>query len=159
MKSSFLILIFSSCFFSLSANAQQGIHSSGGNASGTGGSVSYSVGQVFYSSQSGTSGGLIQGVQQPFELVVTSLDQPINPTISCEVFPNPVIKELKLKISGDKIQEGTWVLTDMRGVYVAKGKISEAETLIPMAAQPMAAYSLRIFSDQKEIRTFKIIKQ
>jgi hypothetical protein len=43
--------------------SQNSTLSSGGQATGTGGSVSYSVGQIAYSSLSGTNGSLIQGVQ------------------------------------------------------------------------------------------------
>ncbi|WP_170982959.1 T9SS type A sorting domain-containing protein [Dyadobacter frigoris] len=59
---SVLLLVF--CF--QSSFAQQGGVSSGGNVAGSGGSVSYSVGQVFYISTSAASGTVNQGVQQPF---------------------------------------------------------------------------------------------
>jgi hypothetical protein len=142
-----------------SANAQQGLHSSGGNASGQGGSVSYSVGQVFYSSQSGSNGSLIQGVQQPFELVVTALENPVNALIRCEAFPNPAVKELNLRISGEQPEKGNWKLLDLRGVSVLQGGISEAETLISVGNLPMATYTLQLFSDKKILRSFKVIKQ
>jgi len=48
--------------------AQVAIPASGGNATGTGGTVSYSVGQVFYTINTGTTGFIVQGVQQPFEI-------------------------------------------------------------------------------------------
>ena len=41
---------------------QQTIPATGGNASGSGGSVSYSVGQILYSTFSGTNGTVVQGV-------------------------------------------------------------------------------------------------
>jgi hypothetical protein len=142
-----------------SAFAQQGIHSSGGNASGAGGSVSYSVGQVFYSSQNGTGGALIQGVQQPFELVVTEVKSPGTSLLKCEAFPNPAVKELNLRISGEQPEKGSWKLMDTKGVVLMDGNIQSAETIIPMNALPMAAYTLQVFSGKKELKTFKIIKQ
>lgn len=60
----FLVLLFPIYF--QSSFAQRGNVSSGGNATGSGGSVSYSVGQVFFSSNSGASGSINQGVQQSF---------------------------------------------------------------------------------------------
>lgn len=51
--------------------AQTSILASGGDNSGSGGSVSYSVGQVFYTTNTGTSGSVEQGVQHPFEFYGT----------------------------------------------------------------------------------------
>jgi hypothetical protein len=39
----------------------------GGEATGSGGSVSYSVGQVVYTTNTGINGSVAQGVQQPYE--------------------------------------------------------------------------------------------
>lgn len=143
----------------ITARAQQGIHSSGGNATGTGGSVSYSVGQVFYASQSGTGGALIQGVQQPFELVVTEIKSVKSSLLKCEAYPNPAVKELNLKISGEQPENGSWKLIDIKGVVLMQGEIATAETIIPMQALPMAAYTLQVYSGKSELKTFKIIKQ
>jgi hypothetical protein len=139
--------------------AQQGIHPSGGNASGAGGSVSYSVGQVFYSSQNGTDASLIQGVQQPYELMITDVKDLASNLLSCEVFPNPAVKELNLLIKGEQPENGNWNLFDSKGVTIRSGKISTKETLIPMAGVPTAAYTLKVFSGKKELKIFKILKQ
>ena len=60
--------------------AQEAVLASGGDTSGSGGSISYSVGQVVYTTNTGTSGySVAEGVQQPYEIsVVTSLDKSIN---------------------------------------------------------------------------------
>ncbi|NIJ54587.1 T9SS type A sorting domain-containing protein [Dyadobacter arcticus] len=60
----FLLLPF--VFSFQMALAQQGSVSSGGNATGSGGSVSYSVGQVFYISNTAAGGTVSAGVQQAF---------------------------------------------------------------------------------------------
>ncbi|WP_159476557.1 T9SS type A sorting domain-containing protein [Dyadobacter sp. 3J3] len=54
-------------FFFQSSVAQQANVSSGGNATGSGGSVSYSLGQIFYTSVAVSNGKVSQGVQQPFD--------------------------------------------------------------------------------------------
>jgi hypothetical protein len=161
MKKFFVILSISACL-SCSINnafAQSGVHTSGGNASGTGGSVSYSVGQVFYSSQSGSNGALIQGVQQPFELVVTEVKGAISSLVKCEAFPNPAVKDLKIRISGEMPENASWKILDLKGVTVLDGIINQSETIVSLAALPMAAYTLQIISGKKEIQTFKVIKQ
>ena len=48
----------------LEIHAQEAVAASGGDASGTGGSSSYSIGQVFYSNYIGLNGSEAQGVQQ-----------------------------------------------------------------------------------------------
>ena len=56
--------------------AQTSVNATGGDASGSGGSVSYSVGQVVYTTNTGTSGSVAQGVQQPYEIsVVTAIEE------------------------------------------------------------------------------------
>src|SRR6056297_978638 len=54
------------------ANAQQAMPASGGDASGSGGFVSYSVGQVVYTTHTGANGSVAQGVQQTYEIAVES---------------------------------------------------------------------------------------
>ncbi|MDD2634269.1 MAG: hypothetical protein PHW82_02085 [Bacteroidales bacterium] len=49
--------------------AQESVNTTGGNALGSGGSVSYSAGQVIYTNNTGTSGSVAQGVQQPITLL------------------------------------------------------------------------------------------
>lgn len=161
MKKFFVILSISACLYCSTNNAfaQSGVHTSGGNASGTGGSVSYSVGQVFYSSQSGSNGALIQGVQQPFELVVTEVKGAISSLVKCEAFPNPAVKDLKIRISGEMPEKASWKMVDVKGVTLLKGELNQAETLVSVANLPMATYTLQISSEKKDIQTFKVIKQ
>ena len=66
MRTSLLITVLLAFTFSLSTSlAQEIIPASGGNAEGVGGSVSYSVGQVFYSIHAADVGSVAEGVQQP----------------------------------------------------------------------------------------------
>jgi hypothetical protein len=53
--------------FVLTAQAQQATTAAGGNATGSGGSVAYSVGQIVYTTHTGTTGSVAQGVQQTYE--------------------------------------------------------------------------------------------
>jgi hypothetical protein len=69
-------------------HAQSTIPATGGNAAGNGGSVSYTVGQIVYTTVSGTNGSVAQGVQQPYEIsVVTGIEnKEIN--LSCSIYSN-----------------------------------------------------------------------
>ena len=68
--------------------AQQATTASGGDASGSGGSVVYSVGQIVYTTNTGTTGSVLQGVQQPYETSISGLNETgINLNLSA--YPNP----------------------------------------------------------------------
>ncbi len=52
--------------------AQDAVTAAGGEASGSGGSSSYSVGQVLYTTSAGSNGIVAHGVQQAYEIFVTA---------------------------------------------------------------------------------------
>ena len=73
LKAITIVILF---FFGLSTlQAQETVTTSGGEAVGSSGSASYTVGQLLYTTQKGTNGNsATQGVQQPYEIsVVTGL--------------------------------------------------------------------------------------
>lgn len=60
--------------------AQVAIVGSGSNATGSGGSLSYSIGQVVYTTNSGSTFTSAQGVQQPTDATVSVT--PTTPTLT-----------------------------------------------------------------------------
>ena len=69
-KTGLSILISAFLFFMAltGLQAQEAISASGGNASGSNGTLSYTVGQVVSSYIIGSEGTVTQGVQQPWEI-------------------------------------------------------------------------------------------
>lgn len=51
---------------------QESINTSGGNGSSSSGSVSYSIGQMFYRSYAAGTISIAEGVQQPYEISTVS---------------------------------------------------------------------------------------
>jgi hypothetical protein len=142
--------------------AQQ-IHESipvtGGNASGSGGSASYSVGQVVYTTSNGTSGTVSQGVQQPFEIsVLTGIDETKGITLLCTVHPNPTIDFLTLKVENYTTDGLTYQFYDVNGKLLDSQKMVGNETSIAMSNLVPATYFLKVIQSDKELKTFKIIK-
>ena len=85
--------------------AQQSINAAGGNATGSGGMVSYSVGQVAYKTHTGTSGSVSEGVQQPYEIsVVTAIEKTKGINLSVTAYPNPTTDFLQLKIENEAMK-------------------------------------------------------
>ena len=144
--------------------AQESIPASGGNASGAGGSVSYSVGQVVYSTNTGSGGSVAAGVQQPYEIsVVTGVNKDSRINLICSSYPNPTTDFLILRIEGDIYTEYSAFLYTTNGALLKTIKIVANETSIDMSKLDMATYFLKIVntknaSSSLEFKTFKIIK-
>lgn len=154
-----LILFFSFIIINSTIQAQQTIPSTGGNANGIGGSVSYTVGQVVYSTNMGTNGSVAEGVQQPYEIsVVIGLDQYKDINLICKVFPNPTKEFLRLKIENYKTDNLSYHLYNINGKLLNSKKATSSESTISVANLPSGTYFLKVVSDNKEIKTFKIIK-
>ena len=82
--------------------AQEAIPSSGGNASGSGGSVNYSFGQIVYTTNTGINGSVAQGVQQPYEIsVVTGVEEANGINLIWTAYPNPATDHLQLKVESN----------------------------------------------------------
>lgn len=163
--------------------AQEAILTTGGNALGSGGSASYSVGQVFYSIYTGTNGTETQGVQQPYEImVVTSIENANNlkmATISktdpssslatsfkdyksinlqCIAYPNPTSDILTLTIEYFAKGNLSYRLFDIYGKLLEYKKVENNNTVISMGNLVPGTYFLNVVQCNKEIKTFKIIK-
>jgi len=144
--------------------AQEVLPSAGGDASGAGGSVCYTVGQVVYTTSTGTIGSVSAGVQQPYEIsVVTGLKHDIGIKLECNAYPNPTTDFLILHIEGDAQSQYSAFLYNTIGVLLKSIKIEDKETSIDMSNLVIATYYLKIVnttnpSSTKEIKTFKIIK-
>ncbi|MBA4241413.1 MAG: hypothetical protein C0448_11860 [Sphingobacteriaceae bacterium] len=140
-------------------NAQQASTASGGDASGSGGSVNYSVGQIAYTTNFSAAGSVAQGVQQPYEIsVVTSINEASSIDLKLSAYPNPTTDYLTLKIGDAKIENLSYQLYDVAGKLLEDKEIASTEVNISMLNQPNAAYFLKVFSNKQEIKTFKIIK-
>ena len=143
----------------LIAFSQNAIPASGGNASGAGGSVSYSIGQVVYKLNAGTNGSVSQGVQQPYEIsVVTSNKGTENIQLEIAVFPNPVRDNLTLRISGDVPIQCFAYMYDIYGNLLLTKKIDGNETSVSMDDFLPGTYFLKVAQGNKEVKTFKIVK-
>lgn len=147
-----------------SLEAQEAIPAAGGNASGRGGSVSYSVGQVVYTTNtSGTVGSVAQGVQQPYEIsVVTGIEEAKGINFMVSAYPNPTTDFLNLKVDASSttlsIQSMSYQLFDISGKLLENKKLTSNETTITMENRVAATYFVKVTQGNKEVKTFEIIK-
>ncbi len=157
-KHPILIALFLA-LFSLSVTAQQSVTASGNNAIGSGGSTSYSVGQVVYTTNSGTNGNLAQGVQQPYEILTLGMDEHPEISLNFSVYPNPTTDILTLEVGNYNTDNLRYLLFDITGKVIANNKVTVSHTKIDMTGHQSALYFLKITENNKEIKTFKIIKK
>ena len=138
--------------------AQQTTLPTGGNTSGIGGSSSYSVGQILYSTNIGANGSEAQGVQQPYEISITTGINKTDINLELLVYPNPTTTFLKLKVENQQVESLSFQIFDMQGKLVENNKLTSNTTTINLEALPKSTYFLNITDNNQLIKTFKIIK-
>lgn len=140
--------------------SQESATVSGGNATGIGGSSSYSVGQTTFTSQTSSGGLITLGVQQPYEIATLGNDDFAEINLVMSAYPNPTTDLLHLLITNDKWNDLSYQLFDMNGrtLFNLK-KIAASETRLPMQELQQGIYFLTVNNGKKTIKTFKIIKK
>ncbi|WP_439152888.1 T9SS type A sorting domain-containing protein [Winogradskyella sp.] len=153
-----MILIIVSLLYSGFIMAQESSNTSGGDATGNGGSVAYSVGQLVYTTNSNSSVTVTQGVQQAFEIFTLDIkDNLFN--LSLSVYPNPTLENITLQIGDYNSEKLSYQLFDMQGKQLSKGRIVAQQTQINMKSLPTATYFINVVNQEnKKVQSFKIIK-
>lgn len=140
--------------------AQTVATATGGNGTGSGGTVSYSVGQTVITTNKGVNGSVAQGVQQPYEIsVIAGLENTESITLEYSVFPNPAADYLKLKITDYKFENLSYQLYDTNGKQIINQRISEPESMVSLNGLQKGSYFLKLTDHTTSIKTFKIVKQ
>ncbi len=163
MKNPLLFTVLLAFTLPLSSSlAQEVIPASGGNATGSGGSVSYSIGQIFFNIHTGANGSVAEGVQQPWEIsVVTSVTEAEGIDLVVSAFPNPATDYLILRVDNYDFEHLEYLLFDVNGKLLKEGKVTGSETTISMTNLVPAVYFLKVIQTSpsyQEVKTFRIIK-
>lgn len=138
--------------------AQSANVSSGGNATNSAGSVSYTVGQNFYTTVSNNNGSVLQGVQQAYIIsVVTSSSEAEAIDLKIHAFPNPASDILTVTYKNEA-SIISYQLTDIEGSFADKGELKNSSSEIDMRRLSSGVYLLKIIDNGKVIEIFKIIK-
>lgn len=138
--------------------AQTATLSSGGNGSGSGGVVNYSIGQVSYTNETSSGGTISQGVQQPFEIFTLGDDNYPTIFLTMILFPNPTTSLVNLKINDYSFENLDYKLFDLNGRILESKIIQNSNTEIQLEKYAGGTYLLEIIENNKIIKTFKIIK-
>ena len=138
-------------------HAQESINASGGDATSSGGSVAFSIGQTVYAYVGGSNADLTQGVQHPYELFTVGINEEIS-NMSLKAYPNPTSDYLVLELthfSNDKME---YQLISIEGKTILNHSITNVKTEINLNTYSKGVYFIKIIKVSKEIKTLKIIK-
>ena len=139
--------------------AQSQTIASGGEASGSGGTVSYSVGQTVYQTNNGNGGTVTEGLQQAYEIFsVTGIENTEISLMQVSAYPNPVKHYLRLKVDMESVKDLSFQLYDIQGELLQNQKLVGSETQIDMSNYIASSYFLVVMSGNHSIKEFTIIK-
>ena len=142
------------------AVAQNATVTAGGTASGSGGSLTYTIGQIADQRVEGNGRYVIEGVQQPYEIQVVGINSYPNITLEAVLYPNPTSSRVVLSIRNFDIpsQGLTAQLYDFNGKMVKAFVVKDLDTEIDFSDYAAATYQLRIMDDKTLLKTFKVVK-
>ena len=149
-KLSALLLL---CFGFNNTYSQQVTTATGGDASGSGGSVAYSVGQIVYTTYSGANGVIMQGIQQPYDISITTGLNETGIKLNFSAYPNPTTNYLVLQIDNyDKAL--SYQLFDISGKLLESNPIVAISTTIKMEQYATAIYFLKLTQNNNAHKYF-----
>ena len=140
MKKTKLIFIFLLSFALTETKAQQSTIATGGEASGAGGTVSYSVGQVSYTNITNSNGYINEGVQQPYEFFTVGISTNNNISLAYTAYPNQTVSSINLKVENTSLENLSYQLYDISGKLLINQKITSNITSITMGSFSRITY-------------------
>lgn len=136
-------------------HAQEATLAAGGEVTGSGGTGSYTVGQVVYRAYTGSNGSVSPALLSVYNVSTVSISE-ASIDIELSTYPNPTAHNLTLKV--DKIADLTYHLYNMNGELVESKKVSEHSTFIEMQNLLASTYILKVTKNKQAVKTFQIIK-
>ena len=148
-----LVLLMSCGFCSFTQNA---ISSTGGHFKTTGGSTSFTVGQVAYVLKKGNGSYLNEGVQQVYTKKTTPVEELVY-LKEVQLYPNPTQETVILILSSKEDVQVRYTIMDYLGKEIKYGIILSEKSEISLRDLPSGNYFISLKS-KKEIRIFKMVK-
>jgi hypothetical protein len=146
---SFLLTTISVC-------GQQVISSSGNYYKQSHGSIAYTVGESVTETFSSGNTVVTQGFHQPV-ISVTALN---NESISdISLYPNPSSDFIILDVKKDNGKEIFYSIYDMNGKLLESKIVQADQTEISLSNYAPASYIFKVSDRNKDIQSFKIVKQ
>jgi hypothetical protein len=153
-----LILLLIVSFIASVAAGQEAVLCAGGEAATIDGSVSFSVGQLGYTSISTNDGALDQGVQHSFEMLTARVvDMEFIQQIS--ISPNPNTGAFSILMPDDSNENISYQLYNNHGKAIRSGTIQSNQTLVDMSELPASTYFLYVLDPTNQLtKLFRVLK-
>ena len=148
-----LVLLLS---FGFSSFAQNALSSTGGHFKTTGGSTSFTVGQVAYVLKKGNGSYLNEGVQQVYTKKTTPVEELVY-LKEVQLYPNPTQETMTLILYSMEDVQVRYTIMDYLGKEIKYGIILSEKSEISLRDLPSGNYFISLKS-KKENRIFKIVK-
>jgi hypothetical protein len=159
MKPLISLLILLAAAGTSKLGAQEVISSGGSHFSGSGVSLSWTIGEPVIETLTNGSYTLTQGFHQG-KLSSTAVDNTPLPGLNMVVYPNPFNSILNIKVDEGDYANLHYSLFSVDGKVLANKKLSNDLTQIDMEKYTSGNYLLRIHKKNGEpLRTFKVVKQ
>lgn len=143
----------------IDVNAQHTTSATGGEASGSGGTANYTVGQVFFETHDGNGNSVAEGVHQPYEISTTIGVDDTAIRLETSIYPNPTRDQLTLSIEDGSSGQWHFKLVDMHGRLLEERAITLDKETIHMQHLSNAIYLLEVSQGKSVVKAFQIVKQ
>ena len=137
-------------FFS---NAQSGVVVSGKNIESTSGSLSYTVGDIFYT-QKGLGISIKEGLQQSY--VINELSTKF--TLRVSLYPNPTNDLVHFKVENLNYKNLSFRLYDITGRLITTGRIINDQSVLSLKNLSDNIFIVKVIRGEQEEHSFKILK-
>ena len=138
--------------------SQETATTAGGEATGAGGSSSYTVGQVVYTTNTANNGSLAQGVQQAYEISTSVGIEVTEINLELVAYPNPTNSLLTLNIGNYNNEKLIYQLYDIQGMLLDSKQVVNSSTTINAQKLSVGTYLLNVLDNNTLIKTFRIIR-
>ena len=143
--------------------AQSAIVPVGGDAQGNGGSVSYTVGQMAVESAANSNGSItiLEGVQQPYEIMTVGVDDYPQIALNAVVYPNPTESIAQLQLNGLEIPANGLraTLYDGNGKQLHSVTVTDNLTTFQIGQYATGTYYLEVQDGKRVLKTFKVVRK
>ena len=154
MNKSILLFIFS--VVGLQLMAQSSTVCSGGEGSGPGGSVSFSIGQLVVESTIDSEGSISPGVQQTYESASVYVNESLFDN-TLVLYPNPTTQFIQMDFG--KIFTGQVMVFDAAGNVILNQNVNAIECRIDAAGWSSGLYMVHVVKDNESAAVHSVLKQ
>lgn len=117
------------------------------------GSIAYSIGELFYV-QKGSKFSSSEGIQNSY----TNNLNGIHSAIKLSIYPNPTSDFVHIKFPNDFSNSLTYKIYNNIGNELLHGSIQNTNAQISLTQLPASIYLLKVYLEQMEMASIKIIK-